>query len=89
MRALSLNTALVSGPGVNIPEAVFVVFQMTFAIITTILIVGAVADRMKFGSLMLFAALAAVMYVTRHLDWGGRKEEEAVSEGGPPPQFTA
>ena len=47
------------------------------------------AYSLLIGSLMLFAALAAVMYVTRHLDWGGRKEEEAVSEGGPPPQFTA
>ncbi len=43
------------------------------------------AYSLLIGSLMLFAALAAVMYVTRHLDWGARRGEEAT----PPPQFTA
>lgn len=43
------------------------------------------AYSLLIGSLMLFAALAAVMYVTRHLDWGARRGEEAT----PPPQGTA
>ncbi|HYD99838.1 MAG TPA: ammonium transporter [Alphaproteobacteria bacterium] len=41
----------------TIPEAVFMVFQMTFAIITVALITGAVADRLKFSALLWFAAL--------------------------------
>jgi ammonium transporter, Amt family len=43
--------------GVYIPELTFVVFQLTFAAITPALIVGAVAERMRFGSLMAFIVL--------------------------------
>ncbi len=43
--------------GVFIPELTFVVFQLTFAAITPALIVGAVAERMRFGSLMAFIVL--------------------------------
>ena len=43
--------------GVEIPELTFVVFQLTFACITPALIVGAIAERMKFGAVMLFLAL--------------------------------
>ena len=39
------------------PATVFVAFQLMFAIITVALISGAVADRMKFGAWLLFAAL--------------------------------
>ncbi len=41
----------------TIPESVFVMFQLTFAIITPALITGAFAERMKFSSLMVFIAL--------------------------------
>jgi Amt family ammonium transporter len=41
----------------TIPESVFVVFQMTFAIITPALITGAFADRMKFSSMLVFMSL--------------------------------
>jgi Amt family ammonium transporter len=41
----------------TIPESVFVMFQLTFAIITPALITGAFAERMKFGSLMIFISL--------------------------------
>lgn len=41
----------------QIPELVFVAFQMTFAAITATLIVGGIAERMKFGAVMLFLAL--------------------------------
>lgn len=41
----------------SVPQSVFVAFQLMFAIITVALISGAVADRLKFGSWMLFAAL--------------------------------
>jgi Amt family ammonium transporter len=43
--------------GVFLPEMVFVVFQLTFAAITPALIVGAIAERMKFGAVMVFLAI--------------------------------
>ncbi len=43
--------------GVFIPELTFVVFQLTFAAITPALIVGAIAERMRFGSVMAFIVL--------------------------------
>jgi len=56
----------------TIPETVFLVFQMTFAIITTALLVGAVADRIKFTSLLVFAPLwVLVVYAPiTHWVWG-------------------
>ena len=61
-------------PGVaNIPEFVFSMFQMTFAIITPALIAGAFAERMKFSALLLFMALwLLVVYCPiAHWVWGG------------------
>ncbi|GFO71225.1 ammonium transporter, Amt family [Bathymodiolus japonicus methanotrophic gill symbiont] len=57
----------------DIPEAVFFMFQMTFAIITPALIVGAFAERMKFSTMMVFSALwALLVYVpVCHWVWGG------------------
>ena len=43
--------------GIDIPELTFICFQLTFAAITPALIVGALAERMKFGAVMLFVAL--------------------------------
>ena len=43
--------------GVFIPELTFVIFQLTFAAITPALIIGAIAERMKFSAVMLFLAL--------------------------------
>ncbi len=43
--------------GVVIPELTFVVFQLTFAAITPALIIGAIAERIKFGAVMLFLVL--------------------------------
>ncbi len=56
----------------TIPESIFVIFQMTFAIITTALLVGAVADRIKFTSLLVFAPLwVIVVYAPiAHWVWG-------------------
>lgn len=55
----------------TIPESVFVMFQMTFAIITPALITGAFAERMKFSALLLFIALwSLVVYVpVAHWVW--------------------
>jgi Amt family ammonium transporter len=60
-------------PEGTITEPVFMVFQMTFAIITAALITGAVADRMKFSALLLFLALwsLCVYSPVAHWVWGG------------------
>jgi len=57
----------------SIPESVFMVFQMTFAIITPALIAGAFADRMKFSALLLFVGIwSIVVYAPiTHWVWGG------------------
>jgi Amt family ammonium transporter len=61
-------------PGVaNIPEFVFSMFQMTFAIITPALIAGAFAERMKFSALLLFMGLWLIFVYSpiAHWVWGG------------------
>ncbi len=57
--------------GVVIPEFVFIAFQMTFACITAALIVGAFAERIKFGALMVFIALwvTLVYFPVAHMVW--------------------
>ncbi|NYS43307.1 ammonium transporter, partial [Pseudomonas syringae pv. actinidiae] len=57
----------------DIPEGVFVTFQMTFAIITPALIAGAFAERMKFSAALLFMALwfTLVYAPVAHMVWGG------------------
>jgi ammonium transporter, Amt family len=57
----------------TIPELLFMVFQMTFAIITPALICGAFADRMKFSALLwFFSAWLMLVYVpVAHWVWGG------------------
>ncbi len=69
---------LMSGIGLDsvsgtIPETVFFMFQMTFAIITPALIVGAFAERMKFSAVLLFTAfwLILVYAPVCHWVWGG------------------
>ena len=57
----------------SIPETVFMTFQMTFAIITPALIVGAFAERMKFSAMLWFMGLwLLVVYAPIcHWVWGG------------------
>ncbi|MEZ5492571.1 MAG: ammonium transporter [Gammaproteobacteria bacterium] len=57
----------------DIPETVFAAFQMTFAIITPALVVGAFAERMKFSAMMLFSALwtLLVYFPVANWVWGG------------------
>jgi len=57
----------------TIPETVFMTFQMTFAIITPALIVGAFAERMKFSAMLWFMGIwVSVVYVPIcHWVWGG------------------
>ncbi len=67
-----------SGIGVDtlsgtIPESVFVIFQMTFAIITAALVTGAVAERMKFSALLIFLTLWSLLVYApvAYWVWGG------------------
>ena len=57
----------------DIPEPLFMLFQMTFAIITPALIVGAFAERMKFSAMLLFSLfwLFLVYVPITHWVWGG------------------
>jgi Amt family ammonium transporter len=57
----------------GIPESVFVTFQMTFAIITPALIVGAFAERMKFSAMLIFMAVwfTLVYAPIAHMVWSG------------------
>lgn len=57
----------------TLPETVFIMFQMTFAIITPALIVGGFAERMKFSSMLLFSVLwsTLVYFPVCHWVWGG------------------
>jgi Amt family ammonium transporter len=57
----------------TIPESVFMTFQMTFAIITPALIVGAFADRMKFSALLWFMGIWLIVVYAPicHWVWGG------------------
>ncbi len=57
----------------TIPESLFMIFQMTFAVITVALVAGSVADRMRFSAYLLFTALwLLVVYVPiAHWVWGG------------------
>ena len=73
-----LSKAFLSGVTVDamsgtIPETVFMTFQMTFAIITPALIVGAFAERMKFSAMLWFMAIwITIVYApVCHWVWGG------------------
>ena len=60
-------------PATSIPEMLFMLYQMTFAIITVALVAGSVADRMRFSAFVWFAALwMFLVYVPiAHWVWGG------------------
>ena len=75
---IGVGKFFLSGVGVDtvsgtIPESVFQMFQLTFAIITPALMVGAFAERMKFSAMLLFMALwvTAVYAPVAHWVWGG------------------
>ncbi len=73
-----LSKVFLKGVGVDslsgsIPETVFMTFQMTFAVITPALIVGAFAERMKFSAMLIFMAIwVTIVYAPIcHWVWGG------------------
>ncbi len=57
----------------SIPEMVFMTFQMTFAIITPALIIGSIAERMKFSAMLWFLGLWSLLVYApiAHMVWGG------------------
>jgi len=57
--------------GIYIPELAFIAFQMTFAAITACLVLGGVAERMKFGAVVIFAVLWPLLsyYPMAHMVW--------------------
>ncbi|HHJ34939.1 MAG TPA: ammonium transporter [Gammaproteobacteria bacterium] len=57
----------------TLPESAFVMFQMTFAIITPALIIGGFAERIKFSAMLLFSVLwvTVVYFPICHWVWGG------------------
>jgi Amt family ammonium transporter len=67
----STTTAATFSNGVYIPEYVYIVFQMTFACITPGLILGAVAERLKFSAMLVFMALWAtfIYFPIAHMVW--------------------
>ena len=71
-KALLLNSGRETLSGA-LPESVFFMFQMTFAIITPALIVGAYVERIRFSAVMLFSGLwlFAVYVPVCHWVWGG------------------
>ena len=70
---LGIGMDSVSPLAKTIPESLFMIYQMTFAIITVALVAGAVADRMRFSAFLLFSILwLLIVYVPlAHWVWGG------------------
>ena len=70
---LLLNGLTVDAMSGTIPESVFMVFQMTFAIITAALITGAIAERMRFSALLWFVGLWSILVYApiAYWVWGG------------------
>src|SRR5436853_4398630 len=70
---LGIGMDSVSPLAKTIPESLFMIYQMTFAIITVALVSGAVADRMRFSAFLLFSVLwLLIVYVPlAHWVWGG------------------
>ena len=73
LSAIFLNGVERDSMSGSLPESVFITFQMTFAIITPALVVGAFAERMKFSAMCLFSiAWFTFVYLPAcHMVWGG------------------
>ncbi len=68
-----MNAIDVNSPSGSIPEGLFATFQMTFAIITPALMIGAFVERIKFSAMLIFLSMwLLVVYVpVTHWVWGG------------------
>ena len=67
------NGVMESSLSGTIPESIFATFQLTFAIITPALVIGAFAERMRFSAVLLFTALWSLLIYSpvAHWVWGG------------------
>ena len=65
------TTAATFSNGVVIPELVYMAFQMTFAMITPALIIGAIAERVRFSALIVFVVLwvTVIYFPIAHMVW--------------------
>ena len=68
-------------PGVYVPELAYMVFQMTFAMITPALIIGAFAERIKFSAVILFVLLwvTFIYFPIAHWVWGTATPDDVVA----------
>ncbi len=74
LKSVSMNKSYsIAGATMTIPEYVYMMYQMTFAIITPALICGAFAERFKFSALLLFTVLWSIFVYApiAHWVWGG------------------
>ncbi len=73
LQGITVDSMVETSDGVGIPESLYVMFQMTFAIITPALIVGAFAERMKFSAVLIFSTIWFIIsYIpVWHMAWGG------------------
>src|SRR3989304_5174668 len=71
LKGMSLDA--ISPLAKTIPESLFMIYQMTFAVITVALVAGSVADRMRFSAFLLFCVfwLLLVYVPIAHWVWGG------------------
>ena len=71
--ALFLSNLTRDAASGTLPESLFIVFQMTFAVITPALVVGAFAERMRFSAMCIFTVLwVTLVYLPAcHMVWGG------------------
>jgi ammonium transporter, Amt family len=71
LRGMGIDS--ISSAAKTIPESIFMLYQMTFAVITVALVAGSVADRMRFSAFLLFiVAWILVVYAPiAHMVWGG------------------
>jgi len=71
--ALFLNNLTKDSASGTLPESLFIIFQMTFAVITPALVVGAFAERMRFSAVCIFTVLwVTLVYLPAcHMVWGG------------------
>jgi Amt family ammonium transporter len=71
LNGVRLDTAYKAAP--NLPEYLWIAYQMTFAIITPALIIGSIVERMKFSAFCVFIALWSLLVYApvAHWVWGG------------------
>jgi len=69
---LFLAKVTMDSSGGSIPETLFVMFQLTFAVITPALIVGGFAERMRFSAMLIFCSLWLVLVYAPICHWGWR-----------------